>query len=85
MVTLHVWARIILSHHGVVFAGILHNTAGLSSKTLCSCFTFTPDTTVTPVHDCEDEEPIILDTSGHLFDEMEVLIKHAQSILKIYK
>ena len=80
MVSLHVWSRIILSHHGVVFAGLLHNTARLTSKTSCSCFIITPVTTVTPVYDCEDEEPIVLDTSGPLFDNMEVLIK-----LKIYK
>ena len=73
MVSLHVWARIILSHHGVVFAGILSNTAGLSHKTACSCFTSNPVTTDSPTHEYEDEDQIVLDTSGNLFDEQEVL------------
>ena len=71
MVSLHVWARIILSHHGVVFAGILSNTTGLSHKTACNCFTSV--TTVSPTHEYEDKDQIVLDTSGNLFDEHEVL------------
>ena len=73
-------ARIILSHHGVVFAGILSNTAGLANITSCTCFT-TVDP-VSPSHENDDEDKLVLDTSGSLFLEHEVLIR-SHSILKV--
>ena len=73
LVSLHQWARIILSHHGVVFAGLLSNTAGLANITSCTCFTTVAP--VSPSHENDDEDKLVLDTSGSLFLEHEVLIK----------
>ena len=82
LVSLHQWARIILSRHGVVFAGLLSNTKGLATLTSCTCFA-----TAAPVStslENDDEDNLVLDTSGSLYIEKEVRII-SQKKLKLSK
>ena len=69
-VSLHKWARYILTCHGVMFAGLLSSTSGMTHRTTCSCFMDSPP--VTPTLEIETEETLALDTSGSLFLEQEV-------------
>ena len=59
-----------------VFAGLLSNTTGLATITSCSCFaTVAP---VSPSLENDDEDKLVLDTSGSLFLEHEVrIISHS--------
>ena len=69
-VSLHKWARYILTSHGVMFAGLLSSTSGMSHRTTCSCFLASPP--VTPTLENENEDTLALDTSGSLFLDQEV-------------
>ena len=69
-VSLHKWARVILTCHGVMFAGLLSSTTGMINPTTCSCFMSTPP--VSPTLEIETEETLALDTSGSLFLDKEV-------------
>ena len=70
LVSLHQWARVILSRHGVVFAGLLTSTTGMVNLTTCNCFTTAPP--VSPSHEIEEDDNIVLDTSGSLYLDKEV-------------
>ena len=69
-VSLHKWARVILTCHAVMFAGLLTSTTGMINPTTCSCFTSTPP--VSTSLEIETEETLALDTSGSLFLDKEV-------------
>ena len=69
-VSLHKWARVILTSHGVMFAGLLTSATGMVNLTTCSCFTTTPP--VSTSLEIETEETLALDTSGSLFLDKEV-------------
>ena len=69
-VSLHKWARVILTCHGVMFAGLLSSTTGMTHRTTCSCFMSTLP--VSPTLEIETEETLALDTSGSLYIDKEV-------------
>ena len=70
LVSLHQWARVILTRHGVVFAGLLSSTTGMVNLTTCNCFATAPPVSTT--HEIEEDDNIVLDTSGSLFLDKEV-------------
>ena len=68
-VSLHRWARYLLSSHSVMFTGLLDNATGLSNKTSCACFPAQePDK---PMLETEGES-MALNVSGSLFHSREV-------------
>ena len=69
-VSLHRWARYLLSSHGVMFTGLLDNATGLSNRTSCSCFQAQePDKSML---ETEQDESLALNVSGSLFHSHEV-------------
>ena len=69
-VSLHRWARYILSAHGVMFTGLLTNATGLSNKTTCSCFQ--AQESDKPTLETENDESLALNISGSLYHSHEV-------------
>ena len=69
-VSLHYWARVILTRHGVVFSCLLSSTTGMVNLTTCNCFATAPPESTT--HEIEEDDNIVLDTSGSLFLDKEV-------------
>ena len=69
-VSLHRWARYILSAHGVMFTGLLTTASGLSHKTTCSCFLAQPSDK--PTLETENDESLALNISGSLYHSQEV-------------
>ena len=69
-VSLHKWARYILSSHGVMFAGLLTTASGLSHRTTCSCFLAPPPDK--PTLETENDETLALNISGSLYHDQEV-------------
>ena len=77
LVYFHIWARSILTAHGVPFMGIVANSEDLDNHITCQCFDPILDTPLTTNSDYNTDDPgeLKLDISGNLFEsDTEVFI-----------